>query len=148
MYLEISESCSAFSSSDSARLLDLAVLDLDLGVLLVEQARLLLQLERLLLERRVGALELVLLLRQLLRLRLQLLGQRLRLLQQLLGAHVGADHVEHDADATPSADRGTAGGSALNGVERRQLDDRLDLALEQHRQHDDVERRRLAEARS
>ena len=32
------------------------------------------------------------------------------------------------------------------GVERRQLDDRLDLALEQDRQHDDVERRRLAEA--
>ena len=63
LYLEISASCSAFSSSDSAGLLDLAVLDLDLRVLLVEQPRLLLQLERLLLQRGVGALELVLLLR-------------------------------------------------------------------------------------
>ena len=34
------------------------------------------------------------------------------------------------------------------GVERRQLDHGLDLALEQDRQHDDVERRRLAEART
>ena len=39
----------------------------------------------------VGLLELA-------RLRLQLLGQRLRLLEQLLGAHVGDDRVEHDAD--------------------------------------------------
>ena len=31
-------------------------------------------------------------------------------------------------------------------VEGGQLDDRLDLALEEHRQHDDVERRRLAQA--
>ena len=32
------------------------------------------------------------------------------------------------------------------GVERRQLDYGLDLALEQNRQHDDVQRRRLAQA--
>src|SRR5438128_9516615 len=32
-------------------------------------------------------------------------------------------------------------------VERGELDDRLDLTLEQHRQHDDVERLGLAESR-
>ena len=35
---------------------------------------------------------------------------------------------------------------SLKRVERGQLDDRLDLALEEHRQHDDVQRRRLAQA--
>src|SRR5205823_6925806 len=33
-------------------------------------------------------------------------------------------------------------------IERRQFDDGLHLALEQYRQHDDVERRRLAQARA
>ena len=82
---------------------------------------------------------------QLLLLQLQLLGQRLRLLEQRLGAHAGGDRVDHDPDrlgqlveedqlvVAPVAERG-------------QLDDRVDLALEEHRQDDEVERRRLAQA--
>ena len=77
--------------------------------------------------------------------RLQLLGERLRLLQQLLGPHVGGDRVEHDADALGQlVEEGQV--DVAEAVERGQLDDRLDLALEQHRQDDDVERRGLAEA--
>ena len=90
-----SASCSAFSSRPSAGHLDLAVLDLDVAVLLGEQRRLLLELG-------VGVLQLD-------RLALQLLGEALRLLEQLLGAGVGDDRVEHDADGLDRAGRGTAG---------------------------------------
>ena len=93
--------------------LDLPVLALDLGVLPREEPGLLLELlvgllqllllllqellgglerVRLLLEPGVGLLELLLLVRQ-------LLGQRLGALQELLGAHVGLDRVQDDADA-------------------------------------------------
>ena len=102
-----------------ARALDLGVLDLDVAVLLGEQRRLLLQLLvglaqllllglqqllgraqrlRLLLELGVGALELVLLGLQLLRLRLQLLREPALLLEQVLGAVVGDDRRQDDAD--------------------------------------------------
>ena len=67
-----------------ARLLDLAVLRFHLLVLLDEELRLLLQL----LVRRL----------QLLLAALQLFGERLRLLEQVLGAHVGVDRVDDDAD--------------------------------------------------
>ena len=105
------------------RLLDLVVLALDLDVLL----RQLLRLERQLF---VGLLQLGLP-------RLQLQRQLLRLLQQVLGAHRGFDGVEHDADRLRQLlqEREVRGGE---GLQRRQLDDRLRLALEEHRQHDDV----------
>ena len=74
---------------------------------------------------------------QLLLLALQLLGQRLGLLQQLLGAHVGLDGVEHDADGLGElVQEGQVG--VAEAVEGGQLDDRLHLALEDDRQHDDV----------
>ena len=80
-------------------------------------------------------------------LRLQFAGELLRLLEQALGLHRGLDAVEHDADA---------GGELLEErhlqrgelAERGQLDDRLDLVLEQHRQHDDVARNGLEQRRS
>ena len=65
---------------------------------------------------------------QLLLLGAQLLGERLRLLEQLLGAHVGGDGVEHDADRLGELieERQV---DVAEAVERRQLDDGLDLAL-------------------
>ena len=89
--------------------------------------------------------EALVLLLQLLLLVLQLLRERLRLLEQLLGAHVGAERVEHDADALGELVEERQVGLAER-LEAGQLDHRLHLLLEQHRQHDDVPRRRLAEA--
>ena len=111
----------------AAGLLDFLVLALDLDVALGELLRLLLELL-------VGLLQFALL-------GLQLAGELLRLLEQAFGLHRGLDRVEHDADA---------GGELLEeghlqvgeGAERGQLDHRLHLALEQHRQHDGVARRR------
>ena len=106
-----------------ARLVDLLVLALDLGVLRGELLRLLAELL-------VGLLQLLLL-------RLQLGGELLRLLEQPLGAHRRLDRVQHDADRAGElleereVRRGEPG-------ERRELDDRPHLVLEQHRQHDDV----------
>ena len=64
-------------------------------------------------------------------------GQLLRLLQQVLGPHRRLDRVEHDADRLRELleERQVGGGER---PQRRQLDDRLGLALEQHRQHDDA----------
>ena len=145
--------------------LDLAVLLLHLAVLLGQQRRLLLQLlvdllqllllvaqglfrrlERagLLLQLGVGAPQLFLLRLQLLRLALQLLREVLRLLQQLLGAHVGGDHVEHHAHAL----RQLVQEHLVDLAEREeagQLDHGLDVALEEDGQHHDVARRRLAQ---
>src|ERR1700681_576683 len=116
----------------AARFLDLAGAPLDLFVLLREQPRFLLELL-------VGLLQLVLL-------RLQLDGERLRLLEELLGAHVGGDRVEHDADRLRELVEEQQVVVAER-LERRQLDDGLDVALEQHRQHDHVERLRVAGSR-
>ena len=100
------------------RLLDLLVLALDFHVLLGELLRLLRELL-------VGLLELLLL-------GLQLGRELLRLLEQALGLHGGLDAVEHDADRGGELfqERQVRRGE---GGERRQLDDRLDLVLEQHR---------------
>ena len=111
----------------AAGLLDFLVLALDLDVALGELLRLLLELL-------VGLLQLPLL-------RLQFAGELLRLLEQPFGLHRRFDRIEHDADA---------GGELLQegGLQRGerahrgQLDHRLDLVLEQHRQHDDVLRGR------
>ena len=130
LYFEVSASCSAFSSSALPRLLDLAVLALDL-------AR----------SARPSSAALFLLLAAALRLRrfgLQLVAarlvaalpaasaaprQRLRLLEQLLGAHVRLDRVEHDADDLGELVEERSGGSSLNALEGGELDDGLDLRL-------------------
>ena len=117
----------------AARLLDFLVLALDFDVALGELLRLLLELL-------VGLLQLALL-------RLQFAGELLRLLEQALGLHRRFDRVQHDADRV---------GELLEERHlqrrerrhRRQLDDRLDLVLEQHRQHDDVLRQRLEQRRA
>ena len=116
----------------AARLLDLVVLPLDLDVLF----RQLLRLGRQLL---VRALQLGLP-------RLQLEGELLRLLQQILGPHRRFDRVQDDADRLGQLleERQVGLGERL---ERRELDDRLGLPFEQHRQDDDVLRPRAAEAR-
>ena len=107
----------------AAGLLDFLVLALDFDVALGELLRLLLELL-------VGLLQLLLL-------GLQLAGELLRLLEQAFGLHRRLDAVEHDADAGGELleERELQGGE---GAERGELDHRLDLALEQHRQHDDV----------
>ena len=149
------------------RRLHLAVLLFDFRVLFGEQRRLLFELfvdllqllllfleqllglpQRpcLLLELRVRFLELVLLPAQLLGLALQLLRELLRLLQQLLRPHVRLDHVQHDADGVGQLVQERLV-DAAEREEARQLDHRLHLTLEQDRQHDDVARRGLAEAR-
>ena len=130
LYFEVSASSVAFSSS--------ARRACSISWFFAPPRRSLGQLLRLLLELLVGLLQLALL-------RLQLGGQLLGLLQQALGLHRRLDAVEHDADA---------GGELLEErhvrsvklAERRQLDHRLHLALEQHRQHDDVARQRLEQA--
>ena len=58
---------------------------------------------------------------------------------------VAGDRVEHDADALGELIEERQVDLA-EAVERGQLDDRLDLAFEQHRQHDDVQRLGFAEA--
>ena len=140
------------------RFLDLAVLHFHLRVLLRQQVGLLFQLLialpqllllaaqplfgfsqrfRLPLEPLVRGLELVLL-------ALQLGSQRLRLFEEVFRPHVRGDRVQHDADAfLELIKEGQVNVAVL--VERGELDDRLDLVFEQHRQHHDVVRRRLAE---
>ena len=106
-----------------AGLFDFLVLAFDFLVLVGEQAGLFLQLL-------VGVLQFFLP-------GLQLLGQRLRLLEQVLGAHVGFDRVEHDADALGQLveERLVRRVEALEGG---QFQDGLDLAFEDDRQHEDV----------
>ena len=82
---------------------------------------------------------------QLLLAALQLRRQRLRLLQQLLRPAVGLDGVEHDPDALDELIEELVVRRA-EALEGGQLDHGLHLALEENGQHDDVERRRLAEA--
>src|SRR5262249_37742065 len=72
-------------------------------------------------------------------------GERGRLLEQLLGARAGRDGVEHDADRLGElVEEGEV--DVAEAIERGELDDRLDLALEDDRQHDDVDGLGLAEA--
>ena len=117
----------------AAGLLDFLVLALHFDVAFGELLRLLLELL-------VGLLQLSLL-------RLKFAGELLRLLQQAFGLHRGLDAVEHDADAVGELleehhlQRGEGG-------HRGELDHRLDLVLEQHRQHDDVARHDLEQRRA
>ncbi len=73
-----------------------------------------------------------------------MLGELLRLLQQDLRLRVDADRVDARRDHL-----GDLAEEVLLDVrerlEGRQLDDTEDLALEEHRQHDDLRRRRLTE---
>ena len=66
-------------------------------------------------------------------------------LQQSFRLHRCLDRVQHDADAGSQLleERDLQVGER---TDRRQLDHRLHLAFEQHRQHDDVVRRRLEQA--
>ena len=148
LYFEVSASCSAFSSSAQLGLFDFAVLGFHLLVLRARAAAPSPPARRwsaaalpagrssssdcaacrLLLQPVVGLLQLFLL-------ALQLGGQQLRLLEQAFGAHVGGDRVEHDADGFHQlVEEGLVG--LAERAEGGQLDDRLDLAFEQHRQHD------------
>ena len=110
MYFEVSESWLAFSSSAWRACSTSLVLALDLGVLVREQLGLLLE--------------------RLVRL-LQLGRQRLRLLEQTLGAHVGFERVDHDADGLGELIQERLVGRA-EPLERRQLDHPAHLALEDH----------------
>ena len=119
-------------------LLQLQVGLLQLVLLVPEQVLGLLQRAGLLLQPLVGLGERLLL-------RLESLGQRLGLLEQLLRPHVGGDGVEHDADALGQLlQEGEP--DLVELVEGGQLEHRLDLALEEHRQDHDVAGRRLAQA--
>ena len=71
--------------------------------------------------------------------------QRLRLLQQPLRPAVRLDGVEHDPDALDEQIEELVVRRA-EALEGGQLDHGLHLALEENRQHDDVQRRRRAEA--
>ena len=128
LYCEARASCCAFSSRPSRASSISRFLRLDVALLLGQQLRLLLQLG-------VGALQLG-------RLVLQLLGQPLRLGEQLLGTPVGLDRVERDADRgdQPVQERqvqlGERGRPTANSITPSSL------ALEQHRQHHQVARRR------
>ena len=80
-------------------------------------------------------------------LRLQFGGELLRLLQQAFGLHGRLDAVEHRAEAVGQLLKERD----LQGIERAQrgeLDHRLELIFEQHRQHDDVLRHRLERHRT
>ena len=67
--------------------------------------------------------------------------------EQPFGLHRRLDAVEHDADAGGQLlEEGELQGG--EGVERGELDHRLHLVLEQHRQHDDVARHRLEQRRA
>ena len=71
---------------------------------------------------------------------LQLVGQRLRLREQVLGAHVGFDRVDDDADAFGElVEEGLVAG--VEPLHRGQLEHALGLALEHDGQHQDVARR-------
>jgi hypothetical protein len=115
-----------------AGLLDLAVLAFDFRVLLGQLARPAFQFG-------VGLPQLALL-------RLEFAFQHLRLLpQQHLGAGGGLDRIEHDSQALGQlVEKGQV--DRLERFEGGQLDHRLDLALEQDRQHHQVARAGLAEA--
>src|SRR5262249_3749496 len=78
-------------------------------------------------------------------LRTELVGERGGLLEELLGAHRSGDGVEHDADRLGQLIEEREM-NLIEAIERSELDDGLHLALEKHRQHDDVARLRLAEA--
>ena len=115
-----------------AGLLDLLVLALDFLVLVRQQSRLFLQLL-------VGLLQFLLA-------ALQLFGERLRLRQQVFGAHVGGDRVDHDADRLGElVEEGLV--RRVESLERRELEDAAHFAFEHHRQHQHVERRAFAQAR-
>ena len=108
-----------------AGLFDFAVLAFDFDVLLGQQLGFFLQLL-------VGLLQFFLP-------ALQFFGQRLRLLEQIFRSRVRFDRVQHDADGSVELieERLVRRAELLEGG---QFHDRLDLAFEQDRQHDDVRR--------
>ena len=124
LYLEVSASCSAFSSSACLACSISRFLASTSVFCSASSLRFFLQL-------RVGL--------------LQLFGQRLALLQQLLGTHRRRDGVQHDADTFRELieERDVNLGELLEGG---QLHHGLHFAFEQHRQNDDGHRRAGAQA--
>jgi len=137
LYFDESASCSAFSSS-SSRAVSTSVFFCSMRAFCSSEQR------RLLLELPVRPLELVALRLELLGLALQLEGEALRLLQELFRPHRGEDRVQHDAERFRQLLEEC---QVCVGVrrERRQLDHRHHLVLEEDGEDDDVDRRRLAE---
>ena len=133
LYLEVSASCFGFFFQRLAGLFDFRVLAFDFRVLLGEQFGFFLQFL-------VGVLQFFLP-------ALQFFGQRLGLLEQIFRSRIGFDRVQHDADGFDELIQERLVRRA-EFFERRQFHDCLDLAFEQHRQHDDVRRRRLAQTGS
>ena len=76
---------------------------------------------------------------------LQFLSERLRLLEQFLGSHVRFDRIDNDTDRLGQLIEESEL-DLIERNERRKFDDGLDLAFEQHGQHDDICRSRFAEA--
>ncbi len=110
-----------------AGLFDFGVLALDLVVLLRQQAGLFLQ-------GLVGLLKLFLA-------GLELLRQGLRLGQQVFGAHIGLNRVEHDADRFRQlVEQGLV--RRIEAFEGRQFEHALGLAFKDQRQDHDRARRR------
>ena len=116
----------------AARLFDLLVLVFDLGLLLGEQRGL----ERDVL---VGLLQLLLL-------RLQFAGELLRL-RSRPSVRIVASIVLSTMPMLPVSCSRNARCDAVNSRQRGQLDHRLDLVFEQHRQHDHAARHRADQAR-
>ena len=142
----------------NASVFHLGVLVLDLGFLLAEELGLflqflvgLLQLLLLLFELLLGGLKALggflqfgVLFLQLALLALQFLRQRLGLFQQLLGAGVGLDRIDDNTQALHQLVEKRQVGPT-EALEARQLDDGLDLALEDDRQHREIQRLALAQ---
>ena len=138
----MSRFCSASSAAFSCELLVglLQLLLLGLQQLLGGLERL-----RLLLELGVGALQLLLLGLQLLGLLLQLCASRCDCSSSSSVRGLAMIALRTTPIVSMSCSR-NAWWTSVNGAKRAELDDRHDLLLEEHRQHDDVDRRRLAEA--
>ena len=133
-----------FVFQSRTRQFDFVVFLLDFDVLLRQFFGFFFQLVRLGFQLDIGLLELFLLRLQFLRLALQFLRQRLRLFEQFFGAHIGADHVEHDAQRFHQLIQKREMNFA-EIVKGRQLDHGHDVAFKQNRQHDDVARSRFAQ---
>ena len=133
LYFEVSASSAAFSSSARRACSISWFLRFDFDVTFGELLRLLLQLF-------VGLLQFALLC-------LQFASELLRLFEQAFRLHRGFDRVKHDADAGRQLleERRLQRGEL---VDRSELDHRLDLVFEEHRQHDDVARHDLEQRRA
>ena len=131
LYLEVRAKLLGFFFQRLAGLLHFLVLAFHFDVLVGQQLGLVFQF-------RVGLLQFLLL-------ALQFAGQGLRLLEQIFGAHVRFDGVQHDADGFGELIEERLVRRA-EAVEAGQFHDRLDAAFKHDRKHDDVQRLGFAQA--